>query len=162
MPGGHVTRQLIRDRLEKPAVHVTGNVQICYEWTPVTPLDGDGKLTDRGHRADPLLRRSSRATRSVWRRHFALSQEWMSLAPPTMVTWRDVRHRYEAIAQQAVPQPALYAAVATGLTGLMARTRLGPPTHRPTSRRVAVAVPAAAAGPSAAERGPAGRPATRL
>jgi len=86
----------------------------------------------------------------------------MSPAPPTMVAWRYVRHRHEVIAHQAVPQPALYTAVITGLTGLTARTRLRPPTHRPTSRGAPVAAPVAGAAPSAAERSRGGRQAARL
>ena len=43
---------------------------------------------------------------------------------PTMVAWRDVRLRYKDIAHQAVQQPALYTAEATGLTGLTLRTHL--------------------------------------
>lgn len=81
---------------------------------------------------------------------------------PTMVTWRDVPHRHGAIARRAAPQPALYTAVATGLTGLTTRTRLRTPTHRLTSRGPAVASPPAGAGPSVAQRGPAGHRPVRL
>ena len=128
----------------------------------MTHSTGDGKLTDRGSSCRPTPPKIISCDSERVAEALCVVARVDVAGAPTMVTWRDVRHRYKGIAQQAVPQPALYMAVATGLTGLTARTRLRPPTHRPTSRGAAVAAPAAGAGPSAAERGPAGRRATRL
>jgi hypothetical protein len=104
-------------------------------------------------------RRTPRSMRSDMADWSCIVARVMSVVRRTIAAWLDARPRYGDIAQQAAQQPALCTAEGTRPTG---RTRRGPLTHRSTSRRAVGAARAAGAGPSAAERGRAGRRAARL
>lgn len=104
-------------------------------------------------------RRTPRSMRSDMTDWSCIVARVMSLVRRTIAAWLDAPLRYRDIAQQAAQQPALCTAEGMGLTG---RTRPGPLTRRSTSRRAVGAPRAAGPGPSAAERGRAGRRAARL
>jgi hypothetical protein len=93
-----------------------------------------------------IARRLPHAGTRATPRYLGYPQVTASMAAAVL----DARRRYRAIAQRAVAQPALHAAVGTG------RTRLGPTTRRSTSRgAVGPGRPVGAA--PAAELGRAGR-----
>jgi hypothetical protein len=136
-----------------------GSTSHADEWTPVTRSTATAKLTDGGLGRPPPRKMVSCDSERLAEAFCIVTREDVGAALK-MAAWRDVRHRYKDIAQQAALRPALYTALATGPTGLTGRTRLRPPTPRRTGRR-AVGARAAGAGPSVAERGRGGRRAAR-